>query len=233
MGTGQRGRGQPAVLDLPPAGPVDPWPVPELFTGRASVAPSAEARFEAFEAFTEDLRARAAPDGLLAVLDDLQWADAASLALLVHLARGIGPAPLMILATCRDTEPTGQLSATISALAQEPNLTRMRLVGLSEAEVGEQLAVVTGAAVSPEVAGRVCRRSGGNPFFVAELGHLLDAAGDALPEIVASRRSSRPPTPRGRLRRRDGMGATRLTSPGCGRASRRRRRGTGGDARGR
>jgi len=162
------------------------WAVPELFTGRAASAAPAEARFEAFEAFAEDLRAAAAPDGLLAVLDDLQWADAASLALLVHLARGIGHSHLMIVATYRDTDPAGRaaLSAALSALAHEQDVTRIRLDGLTAAQVGAQLADVTGAAVSAELAAMVQERSGGNPFFVAELGRVLDRDGEVLPEVV-------------------------------------------------
>jgi DNA-binding CsgD family transcriptional regulator/tetratricopeptide (TPR) repeat protein len=146
----------------------------------------AEARFAAFEAFADDLRAAAAPHGLLAVLDDLQWADAASLALLVHIARDLARAPLMIVVTYRDTETTGRdaLTAALSALAREPVLSRIRLVGLTEAEVAEQLAHVTRGAVTAEVAALVSRRSGGNPFFVAELARLVHTAGNALPDGV-------------------------------------------------
>ncbi|MGI5127662.1 ATP-binding protein [Pseudonocardia sp. CA-107938] len=161
------------------------WAVPELFTGRAASAAPAEARFEAFEAFAEDLRTAAAPVGLLAVLDDLQWADAASLALLVHLARGIGRSHLLVVATYRDTEPAGraELSAALAALAHEQDVTRIRLGGLSSAEVTAQLADLTGRAVPAELSAAIGRRSGGNPFFVAELGRALDV-GDGLPDVV-------------------------------------------------
>jgi DNA-binding CsgD family transcriptional regulator/tetratricopeptide (TPR) repeat protein len=167
--------------------------VPDLLAGRVAAGEPAQARFEAFEAVAEQLRADAEPDGLLMVLDDLQWADAASLALLVHLARGIGRSPTMILATYRDTDITGReaLSVTLSALAHEPSLTRLRLVGLTQPEVERQLAAVTGAPVSPELAGLVRRRSGGNPFFVAELGRMLDTAGEGLPDAVVDALRSR------------------------------------------
>ncbi|GHE75792.1 hypothetical protein GCM10017786_00800 [Amycolatopsis deserti] len=147
---------------------------------------SAEVRFAAFEAFSDDLREVAAPRGLLAVLDDLQWADAASLALLVHLARALERVPLMIVATYRDTETTGRtaLTAALSALAREPVLSRIRLVGLTEPEVAEQLAQVRDRPVTAEIAALVSRRSGGNPFFVAELARLVDTAGSTLPDGV-------------------------------------------------
>ena len=147
---------------------------------------SAEARFAAFEAFADDLRDAAAPHGLLAVLDDLQWADAASLALLVHLARELAGAPLMIVATYRDTETTGRhaLTAALSALAREPVLSRIRLGGLTEAEVAEQLGHLRRGAVPAEMAALVSHRSAGNPFFVTELARLVDTAGTALPDGV-------------------------------------------------
>ncbi|MGK3206345.1 ATP-binding protein [Amycolatopsis sp. MEPSY49] len=144
---------------------------------------SAEARFQAFEAFADGLREAATPHGLLAVLDDLQWADAASLALLVHLARDLDRAPVLIVATYRDTETTGReaLTTALAALAREPVLTRIRLAGLTEAEVVEQLGR---GGLPVDVATLVSRRSGGNPFFVAELARLAGASGNALPDGV-------------------------------------------------
>ena len=160
--------------------------MPGLLTGGAGDGGSAGARFEAFEALADDLRAAAEAQGLLLVLDDLQWADAASLALLVHLARGIGRSRLMLVATYRDTETTGRsaLSSALLTLASEPGLSRIRLVGLTQAEVERQLSRITGTSVPPELAVLVSRRTGGNPFFVAELGRLAGSAGRALPEAV-------------------------------------------------
>src|SRR6266542_3873187 len=50
------------------------------------------------------LAAAAQPSGLLVVLDDLQWADAATVRLLVHLATGVTPAPLILLTANANTE---------------------------------------------------------------------------------------------------------------------------------
>lgn len=134
-----------------------------------------EQRFRLFEAVTDFLVAAAEPNGLLVVLDDLQWADPASLQLLTHLALGIRQARLMLLGTFRDTETAHQqaLRVVLAGLAGEPVMTRLRLVGLAEQEVAAQLAEVTGWAVSHSVAAAVCRRTRGNPFFVGELGRLL------------------------------------------------------------
>src|SRR5262249_8241331 len=119
------------------------------------------------------------------------------LALLVHVARGLLRSRLMIVATYRDAEVTGRqvLSNALAALAHESGLARVRLVGLTTPEVEQQLALVSGATVAPEVAALVSQRSGGNPFFVAELGRLVDGTGGPLPDVVLAAVRSRPARP--------------------------------------
>ncbi|WP_198348043.1 AAA family ATPase [Plantactinospora sp. KBS50] len=148
-------------------------------------------RFQAFEAVTGALLG-AAGDGLVITLDDLQWADPTSMQLLSYFADRLGDeqAPVVVLATYRDTETVGRepLRRTLAALARSSALARVRLVGLSETEVAAALAALTGADVDPRISSAVSRRTLGNPFFVGELGRLLaDAGGDpesALPDGV-------------------------------------------------
>jgi DNA-directed RNA polymerase specialized sigma24 family protein len=146
-------------------------------------------RFAVFESVREYLADAAAGTGLVLVLDDVHWADAPSLRLLRHLAAGLGAARLLLLITYRDTETGGrdELTAFLAALAREDAVSRIRLTGLSQGEVAAQLAAITGSAVAPEVAAAIGRRTHGNPFFVAELGRLLDAQDSSqgsLPEAV-------------------------------------------------
>ncbi|MPY84442.1 MAG: hypothetical protein GEV00_14215 [Actinophytocola sp.] len=140
---------------------------------------------------TAHLVSAATGTGLLLVLDDLQWADASSLRLLVHLVRVIGTAPIAVVATYRDTETGNRhaLRQALGELAREPPVARLRLVGLTEAQVAEQLAAVTGTPVPAEQAAAVSRRSQGNPFFVAELAGALRQPGppdlaEVLPDGV-------------------------------------------------
>ncbi len=146
----------------------------------------AERRFQLFESVREFLADAAADAGLLVVFGDVHWADAPSLRLLRHLAAGIGPSRLLLLATYRDTETGGrdELTAFLAALAREHAVSRIRLTGLSQDEVACQLAAITGRQVAPDLATAIGRRTHGNPFFVAELGRLLDAGPDGLPEAV-------------------------------------------------
>jgi DNA-binding CsgD family transcriptional regulator/tetratricopeptide (TPR) repeat protein len=154
--------------------------------GGASDLTAPEQRFQVFEAVTGLLRTAAEPAGLLVVLDDLQWADPGSLRLLTHLARGAAGARLAVLATYRDTETVGRepLRRALSALAREPSVTRLRLPGLTESEVGTLLAGVTGHPVDGPTAAAVSRRTGGNPFFVTEVGRIVTESGVDLPDGV-------------------------------------------------
>jgi DNA-binding CsgD family transcriptional regulator len=169
---------------------LDRRPPAELYSGLGGgdeLAGSARERFRLFEVTAEALVASARPSGLLIVLDDLQWADGATVRLLVHLATGVTSARLMVVATYRDSETTGQeaLRAAIAALAREASVTRIRLGGLGEAEVAAHLAAVTGWEVPDSVASAIWRRTRGNPFFVGELGRLLVSATDGqLPDGV-------------------------------------------------
>jgi transcriptional regulator with XRE-family HTH domain len=57
-----------------------------------------------FEQYTEALRAVAARQPLIVLLDDLQWADAASIDLLFHLGRRLGDARILIVGAYRLSE---------------------------------------------------------------------------------------------------------------------------------
>jgi DNA-binding CsgD family transcriptional regulator len=159
------------------------WPMRQVL--RALAIPAVEfdrtderERFQLFEAIAGALVVAAEPAGLLVVLDDLQWADAATLHLLVHLAAATDPARLVVVATYRDTELAGResLRVALAALARETVVTRIHLGGLSPAEVAQRLAALTGWAVRESVAADIWRRTGGNPFFVGELGRVLASA---------------------------------------------------------
>nr|WP_042180715.1 AAA family ATPase [Kibdelosporangium sp. MJ126-NF4]CEL14537.1 putative transcriptional regulator [Kibdelosporangium sp. MJ126-NF4]CTQ88902.1 putative transcriptional regulator [Kibdelosporangium sp. MJ126-NF4] len=151
--------------------------VPEFGDGPAT---SPEERFRVFEAITEYLTG---VGKLLIVLDDLHWADQPTLRLLVHLAMAVGTMPVMVLVTFRDTEAEA-MSATLAALAREEAVSRIRLTGLSEAEVAAQLADLTAAPVDAEVTAAISGRTGGNPFFVAELSRIIGQESTPLPSVV-------------------------------------------------
>ena len=106
------------------------------------------------------------------VLDDLQWADVASLRLLAFVVEATRGQPCLLVGTCRQDELPEDELASLSRLG-----TSVLLGGLDESSVGEVLALAMGDSVAEEVVGVVAGRSGGNPLFVWEFGRFLNASG--------------------------------------------------------
>lgn len=151
--------------------------------------PRAE-RFAFFDAVTRRLFEEAGASGLVLVMDDVQWADQPSLLLLRHLTRQFrAPARVMVLATHRTAgvEDTEGWQAVLPDLVREPVTEQIHLRGLSLAETARCVAAFSDVPVADGVTRMVHRLSGGNPFFVRELGRAHAASGDvdfALPESV-------------------------------------------------
>lgn len=168
---------------------------PELqrIGGVEQVAPPAagpDGRFALFDAATQFFCALAADTALVVVLDDVQWADPASLHLLAHLAREAPAARLLLAATYRPAELAADpaRAGVVAGLARLPGSVHLQLTGLTETEVAAALTDRLGAAAPGEVVAAVARRTGGNPFFVGELGRLLRAdPGGSLHVPVAVR----------------------------------------------
>ncbi|WP_328606450.1 AAA family ATPase [Amycolatopsis sp. NBC_00345] len=114
------------------------------------------------------------PGRRLLVLDDLHWAGEETLALLAAVVTESVARPVLVVATYRTTDVSPELTELLGRVARaEP--VRVYLGGLAVEAVAQ--------LVGPDAAEVVHRRTGGNPFFVRELGRVLDAEG-GLPEGV-------------------------------------------------
>jgi DNA-binding CsgD family transcriptional regulator/tetratricopeptide (TPR) repeat protein len=115
----------------------------------------------------------------LLVLEDVHWADEATLQMLRFLGRRVDGMPLLVVATFREDEVTGShpLTVVLGDLATSPGVTRMRLAPLTVAGVG-RLVVAAGSLID---AGQLHSRTGGNPFYVTE---VLAAGEQRLPATV-------------------------------------------------
>jgi DNA-binding CsgD family transcriptional regulator len=151
--------------------------------GAAAPPPDGSERFGLFEALTAAVTAAAAHAGQVIVLDDLQWADPMSAMLLAHLGRDLPASRVLVVAAYRDQELSlnAPAQAAVAALVREPGTVQLRLSGLAEAEVADQLEATFGRRFDMRVVAGVASRTQGNPFFVAELGRLVNdaAAGQA------------------------------------------------------
>ena len=113
----------------------------------------------------------------IVVLEDVHWADEATLDALRLLARKVGQAPLLVLATYRDDslDRTHPLRIVLGELATRPQVERLTVAPLSLDAVAELAAP---AAVD---AAELYRLTGGNPFFVTE---VLASGNGAVPPTV-------------------------------------------------
>jgi class 3 adenylate cyclase/tetratricopeptide (TPR) repeat protein len=128
----------------------------------------------------------AAARPLLLVLDDLQWADDATLLLLEHIAQGLHEMPVLILGTYRDMEldVARPLARTLEDLVRQRLAHDLALRRLPEAGVAAILRGLSGREPPPSLVQVIFGETEGNPFFVeevfkhlAEEGRLFDPSG--------------------------------------------------------
>ncbi len=124
--------------------------------------------YRMFDGITRALQALTDEQPWLLVLDDLQWADAASLRFLAYVAPEIAHMRLVLLATIRDTEPLVMSEARFAQILGHRNCEHITLNRLREADVAEYTALWLGKPET-DVSRAVFDKCEGNPFFMVEL----------------------------------------------------------------
>lgn len=130
-------------------------------------------RNQLFGEFLE-LIAASGPTGV--VIEDLHWADEATLDWVAHLSRRLSTLPALVILTVRDDEPIhdSRLSETLARLSTHATTRRMNLPRLSIRAVGEISA--------QRRAEELHALTGGNPFLVGEL--LAVGAPEVPPSVL-------------------------------------------------
>jgi class 3 adenylate cyclase len=147
-------------------------------------------RFLLFKAVGELLLAVARSQPLCVVLDDFQWADGQSVALLKHVSRAVEQGALMMIVTYRDSDLTKDhpLTGVLADLRRSEGVVRIGLSGLGPDEVAELVASAAGHALDADglaLAGGLATETGGNPFFVGEiLRNLIESGAITFDETV-------------------------------------------------
>jgi hypothetical protein len=144
------------------------------------------ARSRLFEAVCSLLCEAAQSTPVLLVLDDLHWADKATLLLLKYLVRYPREARLMVLGTYRETElhVDHPLSAMLAELGREHLFERHALAPLDRAAVSELVNVHAGNQASAELGQIIYQGTEGNAFFVVKVLRDLADTG-AIDAVVA------------------------------------------------
>ena len=131
-----------------------------------------------FWTFAEFLRAWSARKPVVLLLDDLHWADAASIELFHFLCRQLKEDPVAILATINDGERDAHpsLRTVVQSLRSLNHVDEQPLTPLEEADIADLIGHVFGVdhTVTSRFTGTLYRWTRGNPFFVKEtLGELV------------------------------------------------------------
>jgi hypothetical protein len=137
-----------------------------------------EERRQLFAAFRELLGRLADRRRVVLVIDDLQWADSDSLAMLRELLRQPEAPNLLLLATVRDVQSEEPAAVLL------PELERLELPRLGLAEASELAATLLRriASEGPDRSAHIAREAGGHPLFIDEMvRYLALETGPALP----------------------------------------------------
>ncbi|WP_329079730.1 MULTISPECIES: helix-turn-helix transcriptional regulator [unclassified Streptosporangium] len=131
------------------------------------------------------LERRLASGPLLVTLDDLQWADPATLMALRTMPSRLASCPVAWLLACRDA-PAGGDVGRLFDLLEEEGATRIVLRPLDEDAVAEISADILGAVPGEDLAA-LAAQAGGNPLLLSELLTGLREEGAVLVEDGVAR----------------------------------------------
>ena len=136
-------------------------------------------------AVTKALLAIASKKPTILFIDDLHWADSASLALLHYISQSIDSSRVLVLATYRSEELIDDeeghrhpLVETLRIMNREDLYTEIKLANLDQNCISEVAEKILGGPLHPEFAAKLASESQGNPLFIVEsLRFLVESAG--------------------------------------------------------
>jgi DNA-binding CsgD family transcriptional regulator len=151
--------------------------------GDSGAAAVQEERYRSHRAVRAMLESLAEKRPMLLVLDDLHWADSASVELVSHLIRHPPRARIMLAIGFRPAQAPERVRADLSEVK------RLQLEPLSDEQARELI-----AELADETAGaEILRLSGGNPFYLEQLAREWEATGAFEP--AADPAADRPDVP--------------------------------------
>jgi DNA-binding SARP family transcriptional activator len=140
-------------------------------TGSPGEAVPQSRRYRLYEAVAGLLDELSAETPVLVLIDDLQWADQTTAAILRYAMEARPEMRALVLATQRpaDVPATGPTAEALQRLSQGQYVERLPLFGLSDSEIAELAQGLSGRKLAGELVRGIRAETAGNPFFVLEV----------------------------------------------------------------
>jgi len=152
--------------------------VPDLPPPMTTGPDLAQSRF--WEGLTQVVHALGEIVPLLLILEDLHWADEASLKALTYLVPRLTDSRVLLLGTCRseDAQDRPVVWEQLQALEWSEGYQRLKLARLTEPETANLVQQMLGLTThAPHFEARLYKETEGNPLFVLETLHALHDEG--------------------------------------------------------
>ena len=149
-------------------------------------------RHRVFSAVAQLLMQAAAERGVALVIDDLNAADEATVALMHYLARSATGERILVVAGMRDEALPKAPALVRSGLVERGDAVEVALGPLDRGALAAVAQRAAGRPLRPDAVGAIERSAAGNPFFAEQLAASVDASGEVtvpprLREVVARR----------------------------------------------
>ena len=132
-----------------------------------------------------------APGPTMIVVEDVHWADEASLDLLLRLARMAAVRPLLVLFTLRPDDASASVAIWRTTLERQRLITELPLTPLDREDMGAMMRCLAGDTLSSETLEIIADLTEGNPFFIEEVLRttVLSRGTRVTPEVMRVPRS--------------------------------------------
>ncbi|PVX23276.1 MAG: hypothetical protein CW691_11090 [Candidatus Bathyarchaeum sp.] len=142
---------------------------------------------QAFIAITRELLYLSSVKPLILVLEDMHWADSASLALLHYISRAIINEKILVLVTFRSEELGRDIEGRLHPLVETVNLlgreglySEIQLSNLDQNGIREIAESMLGGKANQKLVEKLAKESQGNPLFIVEFLRMLSEHGNLI-----------------------------------------------------
>lgn len=145
--------------------------------GSAPALSSAEGQLRLFDAVSRFFERLQNP---VLVLDDVQWADSLAMDLLAEVVRLVPGLLIVVIFRGERLDLEDPLAIRLARVGRVRRVTYLLLEGLSRGEAGELLERAAHERLDPDLIEAIHTETGGNPFFLGELGRHIHREGGRL-----------------------------------------------------